>query len=109
MHKGLEIYRSSHDSRNPVPRTIWLVITLLTVSLLLMMYLVVMSKRSSQSSLAAAIEDSRQSTPLTLQFASDLEKAKAELGVLRGKLSIATSEIERLYGELAEERKAKIP
>jgi hypothetical protein len=74
-----------------------------------MMYLVVMSKRSSQSSLAAAIEDPRQSTSLTLQSASDLERAKAELGVLRGKLSIATSEIERLYGELAEERKAKNP
>jgi hypothetical protein len=74
-----------------------------------MMYLVVMSKRSSESSLAAAVEDSRQSTSLTLQFASDLEKAKAELGVLRGKLSIATSEIERLFGELAEEREAKNP
>jgi hypothetical protein len=74
-----------------------------------MVYLVVMSKRTSESTLAAAVEDSRQSTSLTLQFASDLEKAKAELGVLRGKLSIATSEIERLFGELADERKAKNP
>lgn len=109
MHEDLEICRSSPDGRNPVPRAIWFVITLLSVSLLLMTYLVVMSKRSSQASFATAIEDSRQSASLTLQLASDLEKAKAELGVLRGKLSVATSEIERLYGELAEKRKAKNP
>ena len=109
MHEGLETYRSSPDGRNPVPLAIWLAIILLALSFLLMAYLVIIGKLSSQPSFATAIEDSKQSASLTLQLASDLTKAKTEIEILRKKLSIATSEIERLYGEIAEERNAKSP
>ena len=118
------------DKCQSVPLTIWIVIALLSADVLLLGYSALLSdnrdvfSRWNQESAApvpggpgdesgeavTTSSNARRTEPegsevgegiLVLQLADQLKETRAELRGLHAKLKIATSEIERLYSQMA--------